>query len=68
MNRDHHMIMQACEEIMTNKGRMTGIDETLLENLEFSIQVHLREHSIRPTVAKVMSQFDEVMAGLRSAF
>jgi len=68
MNRDRHMIMQACEEIIANQGRMTGIDEALLDNLAFSINVHLGEEKASPEVAKAMAQFDEVMNGIRSAF
>lgn len=68
MTKDKTMIMQACEEILANKGRMSGIDADLLDNLEFCINVHLREREARPAVDRIMAQFDEVVAGLREAF
>jgi hypothetical protein len=68
MNKDKHMILQACEEIIANQGRMSGIDETLLDNLEFCINIHLRERAVGPNVDKVMTEFDSVIAGLREPF
>lgn len=56
MNKERHMIMQACEEILANQGRMTGIDESLLENLQFVIGIHLRERDAHAATAKIMKQ------------
>jgi len=59
MNKDQHMVMQACEEILANQGRMTGIDAALLENLEFTIGVYLRE-SNQSVVRQLGNDFSAV--------
>ena len=68
MNKDRTMILQACEEIIANQGRMSGIDEALLDNLEFCISIHLRERAVGINVGRVMTQFDSLMRDLREPF
>lgn len=59
MNKDRHMIMQACEEITANQGRLEGIDDALLDNLKFSIEVHQREavSSLHPVFEHLLRPF-----------